>query len=144
MMTGLWGRHRNRVRSWYGGYRPRAGILVVVLRRLAGDGSSDHGFRREAIVADDVHEPGDDLQIFYARAVCFRDLAGKALTDGYDVIELKTAGPTRWPKRVALGVQDIDVFSISSLSEPGNYLPISLFSSKLLLAFGCRHACTYA
>src|SRR5215203_5597374 len=73
-----------------------------------------------------------------------QDLAGKALTDGYDVIELKTAGPTRWPKRVALRVQDIDVFLISSLSEPGNYLPISLFSSKLLLAFGCRHACTYA
>ena len=73
-----------------------------------------------------------------------QDLAGKALTDGYDVIELKTAGPTRWPKRVAMGVQDIDVFSISSLSEPTNYLPISLFSSILLLAFGCRHACTYA
>src|SRR5215204_2101940 len=62
-----------------------------------GDGRSDHGFRREAIVADDVHEPGDDLQVFYARAVCFRDLSGEALTDRYDVIKLKTAGPTRWP-----------------------------------------------
>src|SRR5215204_5582878 len=39
MMTGLWGRHRNRVRRWYGGYRPRAGILAVVLRRLAETGA---------------------------------------------------------------------------------------------------------
>src|SRR5215204_631479 len=109
-----------------------------------GDGRSDHGFRREAIVADDVHEPGDDLQVFYARAVCFRDLSGEALTDRYDVIKLKTAGPTRWPKRVAMGVHDIDVFSVSSLGQLGDYLPIRLFSSILLLAFGRRHACTYA